>query len=154
MTDMPEDPTAHEAVIDALTAGLKEADLTLPPNCLLEMDGEITRYTEGQSLVVRFPVQERYENPVGVMQGGFIAAAIDNAFGPLSYLVGPPSATTQLSIRYIRPVRPEDAFIEVEASVVEQAGRQLYLQAKVYNPNGKTVAIAEATCRQIPRRSL
>ena len=61
------------------------------------MEGEFVDYQEGQTLSVRFPVKERYQNAIGHMQGGMIVATIDNTLGPLSFLVAPPSVTTQLN---------------------------------------------------------
>jgi acyl-coenzyme A thioesterase PaaI-like protein len=53
------------------------------------MRAKVVGYVEGESMTVRFPFDVRFTNPMGVMQGGMIAAAIDNALGPLSYLVAP-----------------------------------------------------------------
>ena len=109
------------------------------------MEGEFIAYEEGGPLRVRFPVRERYQNPVGFMQGGLITAAVDNTMGPLSYLVAPPGVTTELATSFLRPVTPRTAYIEVEARVVARAGRQLYLSAQVFNPDGGIVAVSRAT---------
>jgi uncharacterized protein (TIGR00369 family) len=123
------------------------AGLRLPPPVFTELGGEFRAYDpDAQTLVVRFPVEERFQNPAGFLQGGIIAAAIDNAVGPLSYLVAPPSVTSQLDTTFLRPVSPADAFVEVEARLVERSGRQLVLDARVTNPAGETVALARATC--------
>ncbi|PEN12604.1 thioesterase [Longibacter salinarum] len=125
-----------------------DADLQLPPPCYEEMEAEAVSFDAGaEVLVVRLPVQQRYQNPLGLMQGGFIAAAIDNTLGPLSFLVAPPSVTTQMSTQYLRPVPPSVDYIEVEGRVAERAGRQLFLEATVRLPNGKTAARAQATCQ-------
>lgn len=122
------------------------AGLELPPKVFLDMDGEFLDFQAGRSLSVRFPVQERYQNPMGNMQGGMIVAAIDNTLGPLSFLVAPPSVTTQLNTTYIRPVTGQDHFITVEGRVLEQTRNQLFLMAEVKNEAGKLVAICYATC--------
>ena len=120
--------------------------LELPPKVFLDMEGEFLSYEEGESLRVRFPVRARYQNPMGTMQGGMIVAAIDNTIGPLSFLAAPPSATTQLNTTYIRPITPADEYIEVEGRVVERTRTRIYLSAEVFNPAGKLVALAHATC--------
>lgn len=129
------------------------ATIEIPPKVFVEMGGSFIDYREGEALTVRFPVQERYQNPLGLMQGGMIVAAIDNTIGPLSYLVAPPSVTMQLNTSYLRKVTAEDAYIDVEARLVERAGRHLYLSAQVFNPQGQIVAIAQATCALLPGRS-
>jgi len=126
----------------------EDADLQLPPPCYEDMGAEAISFDEeAEVLVVRLPVRERYQNPLRLMQGGYIAAAIDNTLGPLSFLVAPPSVTTQMSTQYLRPVPPSVDYIDVEGRVAERAGRQLFLEATVRLPNGKTAARAQATCR-------
>lgn len=113
------------------------------PPCFLTMEGELITYEPGRTLTARFPNRERYENPLHFMQGGFIVAAIDNAVGPLSYMITP-SVTVQLNTSYIRPVTPTDAYIEVTARLEERTSRQLFLAAQVRNPAGKLVATCHA----------
>ena len=122
------------------------ATLELPPKVFVDMGGAFVAFEEGRALTARFPNLPRHQNPMGFMQGGIIAAVIDNTIGPLSFLVAPPSVTAQLNITYIRPVTPEDAYVEVEGRVVERTRTQILLAARVSNPAGKLVAIAQATC--------
>jgi uncharacterized protein (TIGR00369 family) len=120
--------------------------LELPPKVFVDMGGAFVAFEEGRALTVRFPNLARYQNPMGFVQGGIIAAVIDNTIGPLSFLVAPPSVTAQLNLTYVRPLTPDDAFIEVEGRVVERTRTQILLAARVSNPAGKLVAIAQATC--------
>jgi len=49
------------------------------------MKGEVIDYDmEHETLTNRFPVLAEHLNPYGNIQGGIIAAAIDNTIGPLS----------------------------------------------------------------------
>lgn len=122
------------------------APLQIPPNCFVEMGGEFLEFDEpGRILRVRFPVQVRWQNPTGAMQGGLIAAVIDNTIGPLSYLVAPPSVTTQMNVTFIRPVLPDCAHVEVVGEVYEQTRSQLHMRAQVRSPQGKLLATATAS---------
>lgn len=121
-----------------------EPGIELPPKVFKDMEAEIIDYTDGQSLTVRFPNKERYENPLGMMQGGMITAAIDNTIGPLSYILAPPSVTKELTTAYKRPVTKSDKFIEVVASLTEKTSTGLLLKAEVRNEQGKLVAIANS----------
>lgn len=129
------------------------AGLALPPPVFVDMQTEVRDYRPGDAergnvgatLVARFPVLERYRNPMGVMQGGVVAAAVDNVVGPLSYLVAPPSATAQLAMTYLAPVTPDLAYVEVTARLVSRAGRQLVFDATVAAPDGTELAVARAT---------
>lgn len=137
------------SVLDRLRRKMPDgADLQLPPPCYDDMEAEAVSYdADAETLVVRMPVRERYQNPMRLMQGGYLCAAIDNTLGPLSFLVAPPSVTTQLTTQFLRPVDPSIEYIEVEGRLAERAGRQLFLEATVRLPNGKTAARAQATCR-------
>ncbi len=125
---------------------LPDSALELPPKVFVDMAGEFVDYQEGQMLRVRFPVKARYHNPMGHMQGGMIVAAIDNTLGPLSFLVAPPSVTTQLNTSYIRPVTAEDEYIIITGRVLERTRSQLFMMAEVTNAVGKLVAVSYATC--------
>ncbi|HRR07806.1 MAG TPA: PaaI family thioesterase [Rhodothermales bacterium] len=119
--------------------------MLLPPPCFTEMNGEYVSFTENRILVCRFPNDPRFQNPIGLMQGGFIVAAIDNTLGPLSYLVAPPSVTTQLNTTYLRPVTMRDTYLDVHGEVLEQSKSYLHMRATVLNPSGKKIALAFST---------
>lgn len=122
----------------------RDPGLEFPPKVFRDMEGEVIDYTAGQSLTVRFPNKERYENPLGFMQGGMITAAIDNTIGPLSFLLAPPSVTKDLATVFKRPVKRTDKFIEVIASLIEKTSSGMIIEAKVTNAAGKIVAIGKA----------
>lgn len=136
-----------ERVMAQLTARMPPGmPLELPPKIFVDMEGEMLEYIEGKSLRVRFPVRERYQNPLGYMQGGMITAAIDCTVGPLSYLVAPPSVTLQLQTSYIRPITRDEPYIEVEGVVIELTRRQIFMTAHVYTSAGKLAATAHTSC--------
>lgn len=143
------DPSALLDRMKALGAG----DLLLPPPVFSDMQTEVLDYRPGDAearnvgaaMTARFPNQERYQNPMRMMQGGMMAALVDGVVGPLSYLVAPPSVTAQLTMTYLAPVTPDVEHVEVEARLVERAGRQLVFDATVRAPDGRTLAMARAT---------
>lgn len=144
--------TLEGDAIDALIRRMAPTSmgLLLPPPCLLDMQGEFIAYEEGQRLSLRFPVLERYRNPMGNMQGGLIAAAFDNVLGPLSYLVAPPSVTTSLNVQYLRPVVPGTPHLLCEARVVARTRNVLHLAADARTPDGKVVAMCQAVQQLVP----
>lgn len=121
----------------------KQSNIEIPPKIFVDMEGEYIEYIEGKSLTARFPVKERYQNPLRAMQGGMIVAAMDNTFGPLSYMVAPPSVTTHINATYIRPVRENDKSIDVTATVVEITKNLLHMRADAKNLDGELVAIGQ-----------
>jgi uncharacterized protein (TIGR00369 family) len=137
---------------DAINARLQSmtpagSGLQIPPASLLDMEGEPLEYEEGVSLSMRFPVLPRYANPLGHMQGGYIVAALDNTLGPFSYLIAPPSVTSALNTQYLRPVTASTAFITCTARLSGRTRGTLYLVGEARNPEGKIVALCQATCQ-------
>lgn len=126
--------------------------LLLPPPVFTEMNAEPISF-EGERLVVRFPVEERYLNPVGLLQGGVVAALVDNTLGPLSYLVAPPSVTVQMSLTYMRPISPKSGPVDVEGYVVARSRTLLHLAADVRDARGRLCASATCSCQILPSRS-
>lgn len=147
---MADESVAHR-VHRILRARAASASLEIPPPCLLEMKAEYVEFDEaGRRLVMRFPVQPRYENPLRYMQGGFVAAAVDNTLGPLAFLVAPPSVTTQLAMQFLRPVSRDTGHLVVHGHVDEMTKGSLFLSARVADPKDRTLAIAYASCQILP----
>ena len=133
-------------------ASLGAAGLAIPPPAFTTMNTEVVDYRPGDAetnlgavMIVRIPNDERWRNPMGLMQGGALGMAVDNVIGPLSYLVAPPSSTTQLALTYIAPVTPDMDAITVEGRFVQRAGRQLVFDAEVKAPDGTVLTVARAT---------
>jgi len=81
--------------------GDRVAEYAFPPPVFALMKGEFVELDLDAGLLsARFPVLESYLNPYGSMQGGMIAAAVDNTLGPLSVLVAPPNVTRRLEVKY------------------------------------------------------
>lgn len=135
-----------EAINQLLKARFPGAGLTFPPACFTTMGGEFLTFdAAAKRLRVRFPVRPEFANPMGYMQGGLIVGAIDNTVGPLTFLVAPPSVTTQMNTSYIRPITPDLSHFEVEAVLTEQTRRLLFVDAVVY-AGSKQLAQARASC--------
>ena len=137
-----------QAILEKLAASVPPPiRAKLPPPCLLDMQAEPVEYVEGERLVMRFPVLERYRNPFGYMQGGFVLAAIDNTLGPFQFLIAPPSVTQQVTLNYVRPVTAQETHLTCVASVLERSRKTLYLTGHALLGDGKVAAIAQATCQ-------
>ncbi len=116
--------------------------LKIPPPVFLEMEGRFLDYVSRKELTVAFPVPEKYCNPMGNMQGGIIAAAFDNTFGPLSFLAArAPTTTIDMNTQYIRPV-PQGETFTITAQIVLRGFSTMYMTANGYNRAGKLVAMS------------
>jgi len=120
-------------------------EFRIPPPVFRAMQGEFLAFDlDGGWLTARFPVLEEYLNPYGSMQGGMVAAAVDNTLGPLSMLVAPPNVTRRLEMKYSRPITPDLEFITVKSRLVERNGRWLTFRAEVTDGEGTLLARARA----------
>ncbi len=116
-----------------------------PPPVFLAMRGEFLDYDPDKAVLrVCFPVLESWLNPYGMMQGGMVAAAIDNTIGPLSALVAPANVTRHMELKYSRAVTPDAGFITVTARLIDRQDRWLTLKAEVNDPQGQRLARAKA----------
>jgi acyl-coenzyme A thioesterase PaaI-like protein len=144
---MPTSPELHNLIISALKKqhGKHLDEYTFPPPVFTTMQGEFLDFDpEKGVLSVRFPVLESWLNPYGIMQGGMVAAAIDNTIGPLSALVASANVTRHMALKYSRAATPDMKYIFVTAHLVEREGRWLTFKAEAQDPQGKRLVRARA----------
>lgn len=121
-------------------------EIQFPPPVFEAMQGKVLDYDpETETLINRFPVLDEQLNPYGNMQGGIIAAAIDNTIGPLSMIVSPPNFTRYMNLKYGRVVSPDLAYINVTATFIKKNKRQLFFEAVVKDSEGNKLASAKST---------
>ena len=118
----------------------------IPPPVFTAMGGEFVSIdAENSVLEVKFPVPTSSLNPFGSMQGGMIAAAIDNTIGPLSMLVAPLNFTRTFELKYSKAVSRDLEYITVKARLVERIKRRLFFSAEVRDPEGNSLVTAKST---------
>ncbi|MDF3822109.1 PaaI family thioesterase, partial [Leptospira sp. 96542] len=131
-------------MLSLLTEGFNAGGrkITVPPPIFTAMKAEILGYIKNKSITVSFPVSEDQTNPMGMMQGGVIAAAFDNAFGPLSYLVAKkPTTTIDMNIQYIRGVAVGQKVI-VTARIEAKGFSTIHMTAEMKTEKEKLLATA------------
>ena len=138
-------------ILSMMTQILKERlgnrmdEFAIPPPVLSMMEGEFLEFDPDKSVLsARFPVLEEYLNPYGSMQGGMIAAAVDNTLGPLSMLVAPPNVTRTLEMKYSLPITLDMDSIIVTAKLLERKPPRLFFEADVRNLQGQRLARCKA----------
>jgi len=91
---------------------------------------------------------ERFSNPAGVVQGGFIAAFCDSAMGAsvVTFTAGRPVmvANAEMKISFLGPVRT-GSVITCDATVIAGGGRVVFTEASVAVVGGSLVARASST---------
>ena len=111
-----------------------------PPPCFASMGGEFLHYESRKSLKVSFPVKAETLNPEAAMQGGFITAAFDNVFGPLSYLAARnPCRTLDIHTQFIRSIREGDTLV-ITATIVARGTDTIHMTGEAVNSAQKLIA--------------
>ena len=114
------------------------------PNVWIELEGEFLEFDkENETLKCKFPVRERYFNPLPTTLGGIIDSWIDITMGPLSVLLGQKAVTKTFSIKFIKPVGPSIKYVTAVAWRESINGRSSQFKGELYLDNGELAAIAE-----------
>ncbi len=128
--------------------------MQVPPNCDLTLGMACIDKSEPGRTVWRMPADERFTNPAGTLQGGFLAAMADSAMGASSVTWGRErkvySANAELKISFLRPVSP-GGHLTCTAWVVSGGKRAAFLEAEIVDDEGRIVAKASSTYLLSPR---
>ena len=139
---------AQEELIRMLREKFREipGEYQIPPPVFIAMQGEVLDFDiDTGYLKIKFPVLNEHLNPFGNMQGGMIAAAIDNTLGPLSMAVAPPNFTRNFEIKYRRSIPVTTANLFVTGQLTGQKKQLLFFSATVQDAGGNVLAAAKAT---------
>jgi uncharacterized protein (TIGR00369 family) len=98
------------------------------------------------TIEVAFAATDEFLNPVGVIQGGFLAAMLDDTMGPaLVATLGPGlfAPTADLHVQFLRPARP--GRLTGRGRVVRRGKDVAFLAGELLDESGQVVAVATAT---------
>ena len=134
---------------DNIEALLQNSGMPVP-NVWIELEGEFLDFDkENQTLKCKFPVRERYFNPLPTTLGGIIDSWIDITMGPLSVLLGQKAVTKTFSIKFIKPVGPSIKYVTAVAWRESVDGRSSIFKGELYLDNGELAAVAESELVEI-----
>ena len=129
----------------------------VPPPCDLTLGLTCTDKSVPGRTTWTMQVEERFTNPVGILQGGFLAALCDSAMGAssITWAAGegrPParSSNAEMKVSFMRPVSPGDS-LTCTATVVSGGNRVAFVEADVTDQEGRRVARASSTYILTPR---
>jgi uncharacterized protein (TIGR00369 family) len=114
---------------------------------LLEID------PERGAIRVQFEAKPEFLNPMGVVQGGFVAAMLDDTLGPALVCTLPRghfAPTIELKVNFIKPA-PLGVLIG-EGRLVARGGTIAFLAGELRTGQGDLVATATATARIVSAR--
>ena len=98
------------------------------------------------TIELAFTATEQFLNPIGVIQGGFLAAMLDDTMGPaLVATLGPGmfAPTADLHVQFLRPARP--GRLTGRGRVVRRGKDVAFLAGELADESGQIVAAATAT---------
>jgi len=104
---------------------------------------------------IGFTARPEFRNPAGFVQGGFLAAMLDDTMGPAVLMKSGGqiyTATIDLRVSYIAPAKI-GSFIG-EACVVQIGKTIAFVEAKLMDANGTLVATATTSARVIETAKL
>ena len=137
-----ETPITGLDVLQAVTEGLVE---TPPAAALL---GWKALSLEPGHVRVRYMAKPEFGNPQGAIQGGFLAAMLDDAMGPALFttLASDQFAPTiEMKVNYLRSARPGPLI--AEGRVVHRTRSLAFLEGTLATEDGDLIATASATAR-------
>ena len=118
----------------------RRCDLTLGMVCVKKDEPGVTVWT--------MTAEERFCNPVGMLQGGFLGAFCDSAMGSSSITAARGrkifSANAEMKISFLRPV-PMGSFLTCTATPISVGSRVDFVEADVIDQDGRLVARATST---------
>jgi uncharacterized protein (TIGR00369 family) len=100
------------------------------------------------TIEVAFEASEAFTNPMGNVQGGFLAAMLDDTLGPAlvaTLEAGRFAPTLELKVSFLRPA--QRGRLIGRGRVVHRGGTIAFLEGSLSTPAGLLVASATATAR-------
>lgn len=140
------------------TTALNPADLfPVPgsadnPNTFHLLGWELLAWdADAQKIKVGFQTRKEFRNPAGIVQGGMIAAMIDDAFGPLCIMASERTKaplTLDLNVSYM--AAGQHGRFVCEARIIRQGKSISFVEGELFDSEGTLVARATSTVRLVP----
>jgi uncharacterized protein (TIGR00369 family) len=128
--------------------------IQVPPNCDLTLGMVCIDKSEAGVSVWQMLADERFANPAGVIQGGFLAAFADSAMGAASVTYQRDAkvftANVELKISFLAAVQV-GSLLTCTARVISGGKRAAFVEAEVVNGDALMVAKASSTYLLTPR---
>ena len=104
---------------------------------------------------IGFDGKPEFCNPAGFVQGGILAAMLDDTMGPTVLLASGGelyTATIDLNVSFLAPARP--GRLTGEGQIVQLGKTIAFLEARLTDAEGTLVAKATSTARLVPTARL
>ncbi len=121
-----------------------EGRIAMPPAAAL-LGWQVLEIRPGH-VRVRYEAREAFYNQQGVVQGGFLAAMLDDAMGPAAFTLleeGTFSPTLEMKVSFVRPARA--GILIADGNVVHQSRRFIHVEGRLKTEDDQLIATATAT---------
>lgn len=122
--------------------------LQVPPNCDLTLGLRCVDKSEPGATVWEMRADERFANPAGIIQGGFLAAMLDSSMGAsaVTALRGRKAnvANAEMKVSYLRPAKV-GGVLRCETRTTHAGSTVLFLEGRVLDESGNVVASATSS---------
>ncbi|WP_298915742.1 PaaI family thioesterase [uncultured Algimonas sp.] len=98
------------------------------------------------TIELAFDAKPAFCNPTGHVQGGFLAAMLDDTMGPALFAMTDGKrfgSTIDLHVHYLRAVKP--GRVTTKGRVVKLGARVAFLQGDLFDADGRLAATATAS---------
>ena len=118
-----------------------------PPPAAMLLGWELLEIDPDKGTIeITFTADERFLNPAGQVQGGFLAAMLDDTLGPALVATlgaGQWAPTLELHTHFLKPARP--GVLRASGWVVRRGREIAFLAGELRDADGDLVATATAT---------
>lgn len=132
----------------------RDQRVQVPPNCDLTLGMVCIDKSEPGRSVWRMLADERFANPVGIVQGGFVAAFADSAMGAASVTFAKDrkvfSANAEIKVSFLKPAKVGST-LTCTAYVISGGNRAAFIEAEITDEDGRMIAKASSTYLLTPR---
>jgi uncharacterized protein (TIGR00369 family) len=115
-----------------------------------QIEGTLSLARNSGEIEVCFDARDGFTNPMGNVQGGFLAAMLDDTMGPALVATlgdGEFAPTLELKVSFLRPAAP--GRITGTGRVVHRGGSIAFLAGELRNEASEVLPTATATARVI-----
>lgn len=122
-----------------------------PPPCAQLLGWHILEAEPERGWIrIGFRGRPEFANPAGFVQGGFLAAMLDDCMGPAAFIASHGAlytATMDMNVSYLAPAKPGP--MVGEGQVVQMGKSVAFLEARLFDAEGVLLARATSTARLI-----
>lgn len=124
--------------------------IQVPPNCELTLGMTCVEKSVPGRTVWRMRADERFANPAGTVQGGFIGAMADSAMGSAAVTFVRDTgrkvfaSNVEMKTSFLATARV-GSMLECTATVISGGSRVAFAEAEVVDDQGRIVARASST---------